>query len=534
MKRPKTINTNPPDTPSRSIRTSPGDDSVRIGHSRTTVKAVLDIEQTPDLQTQSVSPDVAPRQTVVVTGMPDRTLAPVLETPGKSGILVFIEPELVVKLTTADPDSGLRYDKLKRTYVDVADEGTVMVRKNTDGDYQATSSSELTPSGPVLNPIEGLMFWERKRQLPPPADENFDASPGKRPRQEETIDPSDIGKGAPRMTVQPEPDPTPWETWGEMTKPDHGSSIQIGRFHYKTTPITTVYDYQQRTPVYIQHPEFAPSIFATFERMLYEQPAKQPIKAIPIGENSWQVVESDTRLFEKPLSHSIAETFKDFTDYTSWGVAKYLLEGHTIQQPYSTTRATYQIYNTQMSEAIKTIRYWRGDTTVSAPQRENPLDMLLISSHRNRNLEKNTVDIQHPLNMNGLYRLDFDTRRFPLEWSHYKAGRSNYNLRRLFGALLVRNGYEVFPLTQVHTDPVLVFKRANHDKIYTVNLRVVNDHHYESGKPPAPTNRALGERVGHQAQDAMITADTHKNLIWLTGGIQKIDSQEYVFIIREY
>lgn len=537
MKRPKTINSNTPDTSSISTRTSPGDDSVRIDHSRMIGRSEFDVQQTPDTQPSSIFPEVTPVQTVVISNIPGRTLAPVVDTPVRSEALVIIEPGRAMTLTAADPASGLRYDKLKRTYVDVAEAGTVMVRKNADGEYQATSSRELNPSGPVLEPIEGKTLWERRRQAPQPADEDFGPGPHKRSRLDETTDPSNTGEGIARVTVNSEPDPIPWEAWGEMTKPDYGSSIQIGRLHYKTMPSTTFYDNRQRAPVYIQHPEFAPSIFATFERMLSEQPEKQPIKAIPTGENSWQVLEGETRLFEKPLSHSVAETFKDFTDYTSWGIAKYLLEGHTIHQVhqgFSTARNTYQIKNTQMSEAIQTLRYWKGDTTVGAPQRENPMDMLLISLHRNRNLERNVVDIQHPLNINHLYRLDFDTRRFALEWSHYKADPSNFNLRRLFGALLVRNGYEVFPLTQVHTDPMLVFKRVNHDKVYVVNLRVVNDNNYESGKPPALTSRALRERVGHRAQEAMITAETHTNLIWLTGGIQKIDSLEYVFIIREH
>lgn len=45
-----------------------------------------------------------------------------------------------------------------------------MVRKNTDGHYQASSTSELIPSGPLLENIEGMTLWQRKATNTPASD----------------------------------------------------------------------------------------------------------------------------------------------------------------------------------------------------------------------------------------------------------------------------------------------------------------------------------------------------------------------------
>ncbi|VVQ08192.1 hypothetical protein PS914_04821 [Pseudomonas fluorescens] len=202
-KKPKIItDPNSSDTSSTLPRTSlegdvvQGDPSgtfgsaLRDGDSGTFRSSLRDGEQTPGPHDSTIWPDVVPHQPVVVTDNPVEGTNP----PGRSETLAIIGPGLAGKLTKVAGDL-FRYDKQKRIYVDVIDEGTVMVHKNTHGDYQATSARELTPSGPVLEPIEGTTLWQRKPQsampmeesqpgIPqqPPAVVDLGPGPSKRPR----------------------------------------------------------------------------------------------------------------------------------------------------------------------------------------------------------------------------------------------------------------------------------------------------------------------------------------------------------------
>lgn len=171
-------------------RTSLEGDVVRGDPSGTFGRSLRAGEQTPGTHDSTISPDVVPHQPVVVTDNPvEGTNAPV-----RSETLAIIGPALADKLTKVAGDL-FRYDKQKKIYVDVRDEGTVMVCKNAHGDYQATSAKELTPSGPVLEPIEGTTLWQRKPQsaipieesqpgIPqqPPAAVDLGPGPSKRPR----------------------------------------------------------------------------------------------------------------------------------------------------------------------------------------------------------------------------------------------------------------------------------------------------------------------------------------------------------------
>lgn len=141
--------------------------SLLDGDSGTFRSSLRDGEQTPGTHDSSISPDVVLHQPVVVTDNPVEGT----NAPGRSETLAIIGSGLAGKLTKVAGDL-FRHDKNKRIYVDVIDEGTVMVSKNAHGYYQATSARELTPSGPVLEPIEGTTFWQRKPQSAMPIDES--------------------------------------------------------------------------------------------------------------------------------------------------------------------------------------------------------------------------------------------------------------------------------------------------------------------------------------------------------------------------
>ncbi|BBP69792.1 hypothetical protein PHLH6_17960 [Pseudomonas sp. Seg1] len=73
-----------------------------------------------------------------------------------------LAPHLAARLSDpAASAQGIRYDKHRKTYVDTA-EGTVMVGKNAEGEYQQTFASELKPSGERVEQIPGTNRWRRK------------------------------------------------------------------------------------------------------------------------------------------------------------------------------------------------------------------------------------------------------------------------------------------------------------------------------------------------------------------------------------
>ncbi|MBK5536101.1 hypothetical protein JFT91_26570 [Pseudomonas sp. TH08] len=133
-----------------------------------------------------------------------------------------------------------------------------------------------------------------------------------------------------------------------------------------------------------------------------------------------------------------------------------------------------------------------------------------------------------------MQRLVFDPQRFPFEWQNYKKDPTDLNLRRLVGALLIRSSYDVFPLTHDHRMPTLVFKRTNHDEVFFLKLGAVE----HIGLSHAPGNEladpGLPARIGNEAFTALTSAAVKGKVVWLIGGVMKVESNpEAVFILRE-
>jgi hypothetical protein len=102
--------------------------------------------------------------------------------------------------------------------------------------------------------------------------------------------------------------------------------------------------------------------------------------------------------------------------------------------------------------------------------------------------------------------------------------------------VLVRNGYEVFPLLNEHRNPKLIFKRAGHEKVYFLKLGIVERNAIEINPSPVPefAYPALVSQVGNEAQQALTTANLQNNIVWLLGGFQTAPlGWQSVFIIRE-
>lgn len=430
----------------------------------------------------------------------------------------YLPPYLAAVLTKAELASdGIRYDKHKKTYVDTA-EGTVMVRKVGDGTYRETSASELSPSGPELEAVTGTTLWRRKAQEsaePTRAADEPTPGPSKRPRLDEPQDP------AATSTLVSEQTPYFWLPWGHLNQPTTGESVLLGWLHYPIVPVGSA---PHRLPkvYYLQHPEFAPSHFDAFERMLQTTPELQPVATFRIGTEPGEV-RPGKRFFEKPLTQSVAETFVDFSDFTARAVARKLFE---LSDDASS------ITGTGLSNIQTVLSQWNQKPFPATPAFADPLNMLPVAK---------TIDIAgkkviplHPQVEGDLQRLVFDPQRFPFEWQNYKKDPTDLNLRRLVGALLIRSSYDVFPLTHDHRMPTLVFRRTNHDEVFFLKLGAVE----HIGLSHAPGNEladpGLPARIGSEAFTALTSAAVKGKVVWLIGGVMKVESNpEAVFILRE-
>ena len=154
-------------------------------------------------------------------------------TPDVDARVILITPAAVKKIPEAN-ELGIRWHKL-RSYVDLINEGTVQVGKGENGDYQATTPQEWTPSGPVLERIGVTRFWTRKSANPRSPEqhqspghslsfENFGPGPAKRPRTDEN---SAASSGI---------TPYSWAAWGKIVKPEAVESVQIAQLHYQVVP----------------------------------------------------------------------------------------------------------------------------------------------------------------------------------------------------------------------------------------------------------------------------------------------------------
>jgi hypothetical protein len=178
------------------------------------------------------------------------------------------------------------------------------------------------------------------------------------------------------------------------------------------------------------------------------------------------------------------------------------------------------------------LHQWKQRPFPTTPAYADPLNMLKVAPSIDRDGKK---IIRMPSQVDGeLQRLNFDPTRFPVEWNHYKTYPTDLNLRRLIGALLVRSGYDVFPLTYEHRMPTLVFRRNSHDQIYFLKLGAVEHVGFSHTPGNELADPSLPARIGTDALQALTTATAQNKVVWLIGGVLRVQSNpETVFIFRE-
>ncbi|MFJ7283145.1 hypothetical protein [Pseudomonas sp. NPDC099000] len=452
---------------------------------------------------------------------------PTASVPARPETLEIIPRHLADKLTPPDAN-GLRYDKLRRTYVDLADEGTVMVRKNTDGDYQASSTSELTPSGPVLEGIDGMTLWQRKAIDTTASDaEESGPTPGKRPRLDENAEASDTVADNSQPAATLNENPYLWASWGKITKPESVESIKIGQLHYPIVPKGPMAD--QLPLVFIQHPGFAPSRFEAFERMLHEAPSLQPVATSHQAGTNTRKVDGAARLFEKTLTQQVADVYKGFTEPTSRAVAKRLFELSSESEEFN---------GSGLARMKQTFRHWEGKSTIGVPRLGDPLDILPVASGNEG--ARRIVELHAPDSIVPLQQLNFRPESTHA-WQFYaELPNAPGRLSLLLASILSHSGYKVFLPANVEnvqlTPPTVVFKRPNHNKVYFLKLGRVETDAIEIKPPSVPelADPLLKTRIGAEAHQLLLAADAKGDVVWLIGGVQHMPvGNPSVFIIKE-
>lgn len=303
--------------------------------------------------------------------------------------VTLINPAAVKKIPETN-ELGIRWHKL-RSHFDLINEGTVQVAKGENGDYQATTPQEWTPSGPVLERIGITRFWKRRSA----SSKSPDVGPGpvKRFRTEES------------SAASSDINPYLWAAWGKIVKPEAVESIQIAQLHYQIVP-------QGRFPyplvTYLQHPEFPPSRFEAFEKMLNESPWLQPVAAIRDSTNSPWNVQGNARQFDIPITQTVMDSFKDFSVHTSRAIAKRLFERSGDSEV---------IFQDGLSATAVTLRHWKKQSTLSVPEFENPLDLLPVAPRTG--LSGKLISTLPPAPGDPLQRLDFNLQRYHVEWTRF-------------------------------------------------------------------------------------------------------------------
>ena len=453
----------------------------------------------------------------------------------------FLLPELANLLEPASPLDGIRHDKLGRTYADIDGEGTVLIRKNDDGDYQASDVNERVASGPLVERIPGTVLWRRIPERPPSPesprlyihespdmDADTAATQVKRPRLEqagESSDPMEASNTAqlfPQTTVE---SPYHWMQWVHYNDLPTGPSVKLGGFDYTVLPPGSAPD-ELAGMNFLQNPDSPISRFDDFERVMREAPELQPVAVFPKSNHSMEVPPAH-KLFRKPLSRSVAERFTEFSEGTALSVAKTLFE-RADNSP--------QITSTGLNNIRQVLAHWslNPKATSGVPLLGDPMLML----HEAPRIERNGTTY---LTLNAqaeapLHRLNFDPKLFPEDWNFYLRSPSSKALRQLTGGLLVRAGYDVFRLTPQHQPPTLVFRSLATADVFILKLAAVEGNGITLYTYPGTElfDPLLPACIGKPAYDAVVAADAKNQLIWLLGGVLNVDSKpDSVFIIRE-
>ncbi|WP_456020798.1 hypothetical protein [Pseudomonas protegens] len=449
---------------------------------------------------------------------------PMLEQP------VYLAPEVAALLSPAlQSAEGLRYDKHRKTYIDTPD-GTVMVRRNTDGHYQQAFAGAREALPIVFEQIAGTRLWRLKRESGPPVSgpsqkrkastDSAESAPGpsKRTPQEEAAEPTQALTES-LLSANPEAINLSyglWRNWGRNVPPQLGQHVEIEGQYYRILNQNPEPDPRL---VYLLHPLFSPALYDAFEYMLRDSPALQPRWAIKRN-NQWTVLDNIVP-FEKPITQYISTTFKYLSDQSVSALARAM---------FNQANRSEIINSHGLAVLDQVFRYWANRQARRAPPRELSDPLLML---RKTDEPSDTLAIPSSLG-EGLMRLDFDPGRFSRHWNEYAAVRTTPELHRLFSRLLEDDGYEVNATAQPLGDDALLFHRKKIDQVFVLRLPPLINGRFKrvTTESFAFSDSQLRNLITEQKPLSTFRAEN--KVIYLLGGAQTdVLGQTTLFVIRD-
>lgn len=426
---------------------------------------------------------------------------------------------------------GIRYDKHRKTYIDTA-QGTVMVRKNVDGQYEQTSATTRNASTLLFEQIPGTRLWRRKFADDHPDLRSSTGEPGivvtdmpeatagasKRPHADEGAETTHALTES-LLSANPEPINLSfglWRNWGRSLRPQLGQHIEIDGQFYRIVP-------QQLGPdphlVYLQHPLFSPALYDAFEYMLRDNPSLQPKFAVKRTER-WTVLD-DVVPFEMPITQYISRTFKYLSDQSVSSLARAM---------FNQANRSEIIIGPGLAMLNQVFRFWENRGLRKAPRRELADPLLMLRSQPET---ADTLAIPFALG-EGLMRLDFDPGRFPRHWNDYASNPTAAHLRRLFSQLLKDDGYVVIPTEQKIDGDALLFHREKIDHVFVLKLPVLVSGRLQRFTAEGAELNGAVLQTPISEQKPLASYRQENRISYLLGGIQTDAlGQTTLFIIRD-
>lgn len=422
-------------------------------------------------------------------------------------------------LPVPDLQTGFRSVGSGRRFVDLVDGGTVLVGTDQQGHLRARHPSELQPSGPRLERVEGTLAWRQVptdtlrmgdsaliiSRHPVQGEGQEEAGPSKRPR-------------IPEADVASEP----WKNWGIAAHHASPVDVTIEGIHYKTVPRVDAPDHPI---VYIKNPAHLVYDFDLLQSTLRRQVEQQPRGAIQVPPtHNWKV--DPTLPFDRSLTHYVATYFPELSDLCVLNVAR---------KQFSLANGSDIATGAGLTTLRQAHNDWKTSSITPRPELVDPLLMLSVLPTVPGKSTYGIVELPDSADQVSLQRLEFDTRKFSREWSFFTSTLSAGDIKRFMRDLLTRNGYTVIELGPAHTFPTIVFTRRGHDFVFYMTLHRLHGRKVQI--PPTDKRRYAPERLpevlGLPAMRAVQNAEAANKLIWLKGGGQFVnDRPDSVFILR--